>query len=1220
MKLSETGAAIDKDAVSGDITLPNPRTIGVDGKYYAVTYSASNDTVVIDTYRGSVYRPLSGAEKAPVDLTVTVTDKSNPEITATKTLGIQIAPLEQSDITRELELMDAAKAGYFNAVANGQTTDAVTQNLHAFQKAYFDASGSLTWAYDYASTNAAGNGIVPVDLEGYDPMGSGGWRLFKSSRPGVVSHENLLVKQPEYNTQVTLSSRLSSEKYARYAQRYPENASFQKLANQNVSATFTVVGTSGVADPQVVATCSVLGVDKDGAQQTWAAAQPYTLANGATAAAVSEAMFKATGLVADFGVGQWGWALNSLTSPFDAGQKLSWGTIPNKGWSYYVNGKDPGVGAGDYVVQPGDSIIWRYGAWDDPAPTDKLSVACSVIGANSEDAHQTWASASTFALDAGSTAADVSEALFKQAQLSANTGTGDYGWYLDSIASPFTGESLGNKEVSPGVWRYWQLFINGKLATVGAGGYVVQAGDEITWCYGSDGTLPGQVASTCKIIGKDANGNAQVWATDAHYIMVEGATAADLSEQAFVKAGLSANYTVESSGWFLKTITSPFDSSQTLGADSVTGPRWRLFINGNFLGDNARAHTLKPSDEVVWCYTEGSTLPNPDDSLVITPDAPRPSYDSSWAGFGSGSAGGAVVERPTPTESTEHVWIYDFKEGAPSNASVSEPLVVNGSIYLVVSGELRVIDTTTGAVKKDKSGRELRAQVGSTSAYCNRPVYSNGIVVVPSDNGSLTAFTADTLTCVWKTPPLDVGDSKLSYQSLSSLTVNGSYVYAAFTMVGAGGVGVRGTLVCVNLADGAIMWTQPEVDGSESAGYYWAGAASSDDDLVIGDESGVVKLVDGKTGSVLSSVSVGTSVRAGIVSVPQATRGAEMTFVAVSTNGVLHAITRNGDTLSKTGSVKFANKSTSTPASTGGKLFVCGLGADGYGTLSVIDLETLSVVQTVRGGKGEAQSSPLVSVQKDGTYVYFTCNGIPGGVYGYRLGDVEAYTLFMPGNGQQSYGLGSVISDDNGNLYYTNDSGHLFALKGQDGARVTFESNGGSYVVASFVASGKAVERPNDPVKSGFTFVGWFSDAACTTAWDFATEIKEDTTLYAKWAKVEASDGNTSGDGSGGQSGKDGSGFMPAANAPLTKTADKSTNAEKKVTVDASSKSASKDVVEALATMGDEGAVDEQTLRGVNPWAAGGIVAGVVGLVGATVYLVRTRRKLGAPDMTTEGK
>ncbi len=48
------------------------------------------------------------------------------------------------------------------------------------------------------------DGIVPVDLEGYDPMGSAGWRLFKSSHPVVVSHESLLVTQPEYSAEVTV--------------------------------------------------------------------------------------------------------------------------------------------------------------------------------------------------------------------------------------------------------------------------------------------------------------------------------------------------------------------------------------------------------------------------------------------------------------------------------------------------------------------------------------------------------------------------------------------------------------------------------------------------------------------------------------------------------------------------------------------------------------------------------------------------------------------------------------------------------------------------------------------------------------------------------------------------------------------------------------------------------------------------------------------------------
>ena len=103
---------------------------------------------------------------------------------------------------------------------------------------------------------------------------------------------------------------------------------------------------------------------------------------------------------------------------------------------FYVDGQNLDKGAGEYVLQPGDRVIWRYGAWDDPAPTDKLSVTCEVIGADADGAPQTWASAATFALDEGATAADLSEALFEQAGI-AHTIDRTRGWYLSDITSPY---------------------------------------------------------------------------------------------------------------------------------------------------------------------------------------------------------------------------------------------------------------------------------------------------------------------------------------------------------------------------------------------------------------------------------------------------------------------------------------------------------------------------------------------------------------------------------------------------------------------------------------------------------------------------------------------------------------------------------------------------------------------------------------------------------------
>ena len=58
--------------------------------------------------------------------------------------------------------------------------------------------------------------------------------------------------------------------------------------------------------------------------------------------------------------------------------------------------------------------------------------------------------------------------------------------------------------------------------------------------------------------------------------------------------------------------------------------------------------------------------------------------------------------------------------------------------------------------------------------------------------------------------------------------------------------------------------------------------------------------------------------------------------------------------------------------------------------------------------------------------------------------------------------------------------------------------------------------KPSDPTKDGYTFNGWFTDTELTTAWDFATTIDTNTTLYAKWKVKSSSSSSRSGGGSGG--------------------------------------------------------------------------------------------------------
>ncbi len=67
---------------------------------------------------------------------------------------------------------------------------------------------------------------------------------------------------------------------------------------------------------------------------------------------------------------------------------------------------------------------------------------------------------------------------------------------------------------------------------------------------------------------------------------------------------------------------------------------------------------------------------------------------------------------------------------------------------------------------------------------------------------------------------------------------------------------------------------------------------------------------------------------------------------------------------------------------------------------------------------------------------------------------------------------------------------------------VTFDTNGGSAVDPQTVAEGECATKPADPTRDGYTFTGWFSDQACTEAFNFDTPITGNTTIYAGWEAV----------------------------------------------------------------------------------------------------------------------
>ncbi|MDO4590137.1 MAG: DUF4430 domain-containing protein [Slackia sp.] len=924
LKYSEGGSKVDASALTGDIQLPTPHKLGVDGKYTAIAYSCDTDAVQVNGYRGNVHRGLPGSQPAPARITVTATDKANPEITASKTIDVAVAPLSAEAVEAELKLMDEAAAGFAAAILDGQQADAVASDLHAFQKAYRAEDGSLAWSY--RASDAVGAGIVPVELPGASE--SAGYRLFRSSDPSVIAHENLLVSQPEYNTRVTVTARLASEQFARYAADYADDpvwgSSFAQLAGRDVSVDVTVKGASGLDNPRVSATLSVIGVDEAGAAQVWAAADTFVFDAGATAADLSETAFAAAGLTADYGVGDYGWYLNTIASPFD-GRVLGWDDATQKYWQLFVNGVAAESGASGITLQPGDSVTWYYSAFGDALPEEgAMAVSGAVYGVNAAGARELWAPSTKLSMQEGATAADFSEALFKEAGLTADYSTGQYGWFLNTITSPFDGRVLGWDDATK---QYWQLFVNGEYSQVGAGSVTLKPGDRVEWLYAAD----------------------------------------------------------------------------------------------------------------------GAQLPDADD-IVANPAAPHPDVESTWPGFMTGNS---AIEIPggstgTATDTTETSWQSDFSQ---DGGYVSEPIIVGDAVFVAAGSMLYAKDAKTGA---QLSATPLAAPIDSIA----RMVYVKGMVIVPLSGGRLQAVAATgaqgaPLATIWLTEQLpstttEWGD--LTQQSLTTLTVDGDRLYYGTTD---GEAPNKGYLLCIDVNTGAVVWKNESAD----AGFYWSGVGIAGDFAVIGDDAGDLHAISKADGSIVSTVHLSSApIRSTTVISPDGS-----TAYVAARDGVLHKVSIGEDgALTAAGSVKFAASSSSTPTLSDGKIFVGGQSEKfdpvgkymkyRYAVLAVIDADTLAIEHAIDstldgahiggadgnggGAMGDVKSMPLVVKQNGQTYVYFTSNMRPGGVYCYRLGDAGATLLYTPASDKQQYTMSSIVVGPDGMLYYINDSKTLFALAG----------------------------------------------------------------------------------------------------------------------------------------------------------------------------------------------
>ena len=173
---------------------------------------------------------------------------------------------------------------------------------------------------------------------------------------------------------------------------------------------------------------------------------------------------------------------------------------------------------------------------------------------------------------------------------------------------------------------------------------------------------------------------------------------------------------------------------------------------------------------------------------------------------------------------------------------------------------------------------------------------------------------------------------------------------------------------------------------------------------------------------------------------------------------------------------------------------------------------------------GTKYDSPYIVREYDVTmYAQWTFVGIPPATYTVYFVDADGFadyspitreageTIDLPTPTRSGYTFNGWFSEVSGGTKYNTP----YVVKEYDVTMyarwtiippaptqkytITFEVDGGSAVSPIQVDAGTHYTPTASPAKTGFTFAGWYKDAAFNNPWVNGTAVNSDITLYAKW-------------------------------------------------------------------------------------------------------------------------
>lgn len=419
-------------------------------------------------------------------------------------------------------------------------------------------------------------------------------------------------------------------------------------------------------------------------------------------------------------------------------------------------------------------------------------------------------------------------------------------------------------------------------------------------------------------------------------------------------------------------------------------------------------------------------------TLEKAPQSTRKDVSAAWKNFRNSDENMGITSAKTPkTEATTYEKWFK-KLGSGWSAAPSVQIIVDNSLIVMSANHIYKLDLNTGDILQTGD------MVAATNFGYTPPTYADGMIFAPLSDGRVQAFNAETLESLW------VYQDPLKGQSLSPITYNDGYIYTGFWNAET----KDANYVCIPVTDEDPTNTQEAKEAAwqytSPGGFYWAGSVVRGDYVVFGTDDGLsgstgpakVLSLNKKTGEVVDGIDVIGDQRSTIAYDKETDR-----LYFTTKAGYLYSVKLNADgTFDKDTlkSVQPGSMSTSTPVVYNGRVYVgvtSGSNFSGTYAISVVDAATMTEIYKAPL-KGYPQCSVLLSTayeKEDGSvYLYATYNNNPGGITlirdkkGQTTPDVEE--VFTPEKARQQYCITSIICDENGTLYYKNDSACVMAV------------------------------------------------------------------------------------------------------------------------------------------------------------------------------------------------